>query len=70
MIAPRREYQQGLGHGVHRVIEHHGTQLFRQRRAARFARHSDHPALRAKGLRQSVDMSGLSGAVNAFEADE
>ena len=70
MIAPSGKHEQGLGHGIHRVIEHHGAQLFSQRCSARLTRYRDDPALRAKGLRQGVDVRGLPGTVDAFETDE
>src|SRR3990167_7258738 len=70
MVTPCRKDQQGFGHGVHRIIEHQGPQLFSKRRATRFACQRDRPALRLESLRQAVDMGRFAGAVNAFKTDE
>ena len=70
VVAARREHEQRLGQRVHRRVQRQPAQLLGQRRAARFAREDDGAAGVAERLRERVDVAGLAGAVDAFEAEE
>ena len=70
MVAPSGEYQKRFRQGIHRVVEHHGPQLFRQRCPARFTGQRHAAASGFESVCQAADMGGLACAVDPLKADE
>ena len=70
VVASRREHQEGFGQAVHRSVQRELAQLFGQGRAARFAGSCDRAASASEGVCQCLQVGGLAGAVDAFQADE